>query len=273
MNRDSVLIEAEELLARLEAPNLRIFDATILFFRTETDPPSAYQQYLQGHIPGAAFFDHQRFSDKHSSYQYMLTPQAELVAQIGQLGISHDTEVVLYAIGALPAATRAWWILRYAGHDNVRVLNGGLAAWTEAGGTLESGHRQYEEMQFTGRFKPDMVVSKEDVLQAMGDASISIEYTLPLEAYGGVHIPGSAVISALDLMQGMDTLVSDDALVARLEGGAHFERIITYCGGGIAATLNAMAHLMVGHENVSVYDGSLMEWMGEGLPLAESSNA
>jgi len=273
MNRDSALIEADELLARLGDPNLRIYDATILFFRTEADAPGAYQQYLQGHIPGAAFFDHQKFSDSHSDYDYMLLPQAELVTQIGQLGISQDAEVILYAVGVLPAATRAWWILRYAGHNHVRVLNGGLAAWTKAGGQLEAGARQYEETQFVGQPRPEMVASKEDVLQAMGDASICIEYTLPLEVYGGAHIPGSSVISALDLMQGMDTLAPDDAVASRLKEAARFERIITYCGGGIAATLNAVAHLIAGHENVSVYDGSLLEWMGEALPLAESSSA
>lgn len=273
MNRDSVLIEADELLARLGAPNLRIYDATILFFRTEADAPSAYQQYLQGHIPGAAFLDHQRFSDRHSDYEHTLLPQAELVTQIGQLGISQDTEVILYAVGVLPAATRAWWILRYAGHNNVRVLNGGLAAWTRAGGQLEPGDRQYQATQFAGQPRPEMVASKEEVLQAMEDASICIEYTLPLEVYGGAHIPGSLVISALDLMQGMDTLVSDEAFASRLQEAARFERIITYCGGGIAATVNAVAHLMAGHENVSVYDGSLMEWMAEGLPIAESGSA
>lgn len=273
MNRDSVLIEADELLARLGDPNLRIYDATILFFRTEADAPDAYEQYLQGHIPGAAFFDHQKFSDRHSDYEYMLLPQAELVTQIGQLGISQDAEVILYAVGVLPAATRAWWILRYAGHNHVRVLNGGLAAWIKAGGSLEAGARQYEETQFVGQPRPEMVVSKEDVLQAMGDASICIEYTLPLEVYGGAHIPGSSVVSALDLMQGMDTLVSDDAFASRLKEGARFERIITYCGGGIAATVNAVAHLIAGHENVSVYDGSLLEWMGEGLPIEESRSA
>jgi thiosulfate/3-mercaptopyruvate sulfurtransferase len=273
MNRDSVLIEADELLTKLGANNLRIYDATILFFRTESDLPTAYQQYFQGHIPGAAFFDHQRFSDSQSSYEHMLLPQAELVTQIGLLGISQDAEVILYAVGALPAATRAWWILRYAGHNNVRVLNGGLAAWTKAGGKLEPGDRQYEATQFKGQPRPGMLASKEEVLQAMGDASICIEYTLPLEVYGGAHIPGSSVISALDLLQGMDTLVSDEAFVSRLQEGARFERIITYCGGGIAATVNAIAHLIAGHENVSVYDGSLLEWMGEGLPLAESASA
>lgn len=273
MNRQSVLIEADQLLATLGDSYLRIYDATILFFRTEADAPSAYQQYLQSHIPGAAFFDHQKFSDRHSDYEYMLLPQAELVTQIGQLGISQDTEVILYAVGVLPAATRAWWILRYAGHNNVRVLNGGLAAWIKAGGSLESGARQYEETQFIGQPRPEMIASKQEVLSAMGDASICTEYTLPLEAYGGVHIPGSSFISALDLMQGMDALVSDDAFVSRLREGDRFERIITYCGGGIAATVNAIAHLIAGHENVSVYDGSLLEWMGEGLPIEENRSA
>lgn len=273
MNRESVLIEADELFARLGDPHLRIYDATILFFRTEADASSAYQQYLQGHIPGAAFFDHQKFSDRHSDYEYMLLPQAELVTQIGQLGIAQDTEVILYAVGVLPAATRAWWILRYAGHNHVRVLNGGLAAWTKAGGSLEAGARQYEAAQFVGQPRPEMVASKEEVLQAMGDASICIEYTLPLEVYGGAHIPGSTVISALDLMQEMNTLVSDEVFASRLKEAAHFERIITYCGGGIAATVNAMAHLIAGHQNVSVYDGSLLEWMGEGLPIEESRSA
>ena len=70
----------------------------------------------------------------------------------------------------------------------------------------------------------------------------------------------------------MDTLLSDDALAVRLVEGAGSERIITYCGGGIAATLNAMAHLIAGRENVAVYDGSLMEWMGEGLPTADGKS-
>ena len=272
VKRQSALIEASELLARPAASDLRIYDASMIFFSRSADAPSAHQQYLQGHIPGAAFFDHQRFADKGSPYEYMLVPPAEIAAQLGQLGISRDTEVILYAVGVLPAATRAWWILSYAGHTNVRVLNGGLAAWTKAGGTVESGARQYEATEFAGEFRPEMIASKEEVLRAMGDASIRTEYAIPLEMYGGAHIPGSSVVSAMDLMQGMDTLVSDDALAARLDAGAGFERIITYCGGGIAATLNAMAHLIAGHKNVSVYDGSLMEWMGEGLPTADGKS-
>jgi thiosulfate/3-mercaptopyruvate sulfurtransferase len=65
----------------------------------------------------------------------------------------------------------------------------------------------------------------------------------------------------------MDGFAPDDTFITRLQEISSHKRIITYCGGGIAATINAIAHLIAGHENVAVYDGSLIEWMGEGLPV------
>jgi len=133
MNRENMLIEPDELLKKLGNKNLRIYDAAI----TE-------DQYVQGHIPGAAYFDHEKFSDPHARYGYTILPQVELAAQIGNAGISNDTEVVVYSWGLLPYAARAWWILYYAGHTNVRVLNCGVAAWQNAGGQLEQEARRYE---------------------------------------------------------------------------------------------------------------------------------
>lgn len=273
MNQESIFIEADELLSKIGNDNLRIYDATILFFRSETDSATAHDKYLQNHIPGAAFFDHQRFSDKNSPYDYMLLSPAELAEQMGQIGISQDSEVVVYAAGMLATATRAWWVLRYAGHNNVRILNGGLSAWTKAGGKLETAPRTYPSTQFTGQFRPEMIASKEEVQKAMSDASARIEYALALEMYGGSHIPGSLINPTMDLLLGMDPLVTHDDAVSRVKDGSRYKRIITYCGGGIAATLNAVLHLIAGHENVAVYDGSLMEWMGEGMPTADKPSA
>jgi len=268
MKRDTILIEADELLTKLEQPNVRIYDATILFFAGESDL-SAYEQYLQAHIPGAAFFDHQDFSDSGSAYMYTILPEADLAAQIGQVGIGEDAEVIFYTSGVLPCATRAWWLLRYAGHNNVRVLNGGLAAWQEAGGEIEQGARQYSPANFTARLRADMFVNKEEVQAALADDRVGTVYTLPPDMYKAGQIVGSTSLSCMELMQGMDCLLSDDVLAARLAEEARYERIITYCGGGIAATVNAMAHLIAGNENVAVYDGSLTEWVGEGLPTTK----
>lgn len=268
MNRNDMLIEAEELLTKLNDPHLRIYDATILFFRTKSDL-TAYEQYTQGHIPGAAFFDHLEFSDVSHKYQYMVLPEAELAVQIGRIGIAEDSEVVFYTSGYLPCATRAWWVLHYAGHNRVRVLNGGLASWKAAGGQITQGGRQYEATTFKGHLRPTLFVSKEEVTAALQDGGTCTVNTLDVESYNKAHITGSSCLPCQDLMHEMASFLPNDILAARLKKETEYERIITYCGGGIAATVNGMAHLMAGNKNVAVYDGSMSEWAGEGLPIAQ----
>ena len=267
MKRETMLIEADELLTKINDPNIRLYDATILFFRKD-DEPTAYEQYQQGHIPGAAFFDHQDFSDTDNKYMYMVSSEADLAAQIGKIGIAEDSEVVFYTAGYLPCATRAWWLLRYAGHKNVRVLNGGLSAWEKAGGKIEQGTKEYAPTTFTCQLRPQMFADKDDVQAVLAGDEQCVVYTLSLESYKGAHIGGSLFLPCDNLMQDMQAFLPDHQLASQLADEAKKERIITYCGGGIAATVNAMAHLMAGNENVAVYDGSLSEWMGEGLPTA-----
>jgi thiosulfate/3-mercaptopyruvate sulfurtransferase len=268
MNRDSFLIEADELVTKMGNANIRIYDATILFFRKEADA-TAHETYLQGHIPGAAFFDHQQFSDASSKYMYTILPEAELATQIGNIGIAENSEVIFYTFDMLPCATRAWWILRYAGHNNVRVLNGGLTAWEKAGGKIEQVNRRYEPAKFECHLRPNMFASKKEVKAAMENGGVCTVNTLTLESYQQAHIPGSSLLPCTDLMHDMASFVSNDELATRLKEEAQHDHIITYCGGGIAATVNAMAHLMAGNENVSVYDGSMNEWAGEGLPMTK----
>ena len=269
MNRNSMLIEADELLTKIDQPNLRLYDATILFFRKD-DELTAYEQYQQGHIPGAAFFDHQDFSDSSSKYMYMVLPEAELAKQIGDIGIAEDSEVVFYTSEMLPCATRAWWILRYAGHNNVRVLNGGLAAWERAGGKLEQGAKTYEVSSFECQLRPEMFASKDDVLAAMQNGSVCTVNTLNPESYEKAHITGSSLLPFNDLVQDMASFLPDKKLAEHLKEEVQHERVITYCGGGIAATTNAMAHLMAGNKNVAVYDGSMDEWAEEELPITRT---
>lgn len=265
MDRDDMLIEVDELLAKLDDENVRIYDATILFFRKETDA-TAYEGYVNAHIPGAAFFDHEDFSDASSDYMYMVLSEAELAAQIGKIGIAQDSEVIFYTSGYLPCATRAWWLLRYAGHHHVRVLNGGLAAWEKAGGKIEQGARYYAATTFAGQLRPAMFADKEDVQAVIEVGSGCVVNTLTVESYEQAHITGSSLLACSDLMYDMAAFRPHDEIAMRLQEEAQHERIITYCGGGIAATVNAMAHLMAGNENVAVYDGSMSEWVGEGLP-------
>jgi thiosulfate/3-mercaptopyruvate sulfurtransferase len=117
-----------------------------------------------------------------------------------------------------------------------------------------------------------MFVTKEDVFASMEDKEVAIVNVLPPVSYEGSHIPGSINVNCMDLMegdfsQGFESLKPVEQLVPLLAEAAKHKRIITYCGGGIAAAVNAMAHVMTGHENVAVYDGSMYEWLGEKMPV------
>lgn len=267
MQRSDVLIEAEELLTKLDDPNLRIFDATIAFFRQEDDP-TAQEQYQKEHLPNAGFFDHDNFSISDAKYMYTVLEPDDLARAIGEIGISAENEVVIYTMDMLASGTRAWWVLRYAGHQNVRVLNGGLNAWKAAGGETASGGHQYAPTTFEGILNPAMFVDKDEVQAALATDKTATVYTLAKETYGGKFITGTTCLPFTALAPDMQTLVADDEMAKLIADEAQSERVITYCGGGIAATVNAVAHLIAGNENVAVYDGSLSEWMGEGLPVS-----
>jgi len=155
MNRNEILIEADELLQKLGDKNIRIFDATV-----------TNGAYLQEHIPGAVFFAHENFSEPESANRYTnVLPEDKLAEQIGAIGISNETEVIVYACGMLPYAVRAWWVLRYAGHNNVRILNGGLSAWKQAGGQVEKEAHQYPPATFQPQLRAWMYADKEEVLK------------------------------------------------------------------------------------------------------------
>jgi 3-mercaptopyruvate sulfurtransferase SseA len=117
------LISVEELSAQIDDPSLRIFDTSVLLHATDqgytSEPGRA--RYLEEHIPGAAFIDlSQDWSDTTSGLNNTLPGIDALAQAIGNDGIGHDHLVVLYSSSHLMWATRAWWLLRYAGHTNVK---------------------------------------------------------------------------------------------------------------------------------------------------------
>lgn len=118
-----------------------------------------------------------------------------------------------------------------------------------------------------------MFVGKEYVMAAMKDSDVITVNTLDFESHDKAHIQGSSCLPCTDLMQEWDAFVPDDEIASRLKEESQHKHIITYCGGGIAATVNAIAHFMTGNENVAVYDGSMDEWVGERLPITNKGNA
>ena len=278
------LISAQELMQQLSDPAVRIYDTSVLLLAAEqgyTSQPGR-ERYLREHIPGAGFINlSEDWSDTRSPYNNTL-PQIDALAEaIGRDGISNDNLVVLYSSSHLMWATRAWWLLRYAGHTNVKVLNGNLAAWLDAGLPVESGTKAYAASTFSPSERTDVFVSTVEMIAGMEDSVCTVNALSPAlyegtgEFYYGRrgHIPGSRSLYFSDLLENEFFLPAEQLhQILEARGMLSAPRTLIYCGGGIAATLEGFACTLVGQENVGVYDGSMSEWAAnEELPLTLGS--
>jgi thiosulfate/3-mercaptopyruvate sulfurtransferase len=272
--RSHLLISPQELEAGLGDPALRLFDTTVLM----TPRPGGYdvrsgrEEYEREHIPGAAFMDlNGELSDATHRLRFMLPSEQQLTEVMSRLGVGPGHQVVLYNSGPSWWATRAFFMLRAFGFDAVRVLDGGLDRWRREGRPLESGARAYPPARFeTGERRP-VFVGRDQVLQAVQRGDRLLMHALAPAVFRGEvapygrpgRIPGSVNLFAAELLSGEDRVfLSPAELRARLDAaGALGERpTITYCGGGISATTNAFALLLLGRDDVQIYDASMSEW-------------
>lgn len=246
------------------------------------DVVSGSADFAKGHIPGAQFVDiDNTLSDPNQdpALHFML-PSAALFAQrMAELGIGNDTHVICYATANHWWATRLWWMLRVFGHTKASVLDGGFQKWAREGRAIETGAaKPRPRAVFVARFNPDMVATKEDVLNAIGDASVCTVNALRPEQHRGEpggsnygrpgHITGSINVAAVNVVDENNVFKPAAELRAMFKAPLASKRVITYCGGGIAASSDALILTMFGHNNVKLYDASLSEWARDpSLPM------
>src|ERR1700749_4221053 len=133
------LVSPEELRGALDDERVRVFDTTVFLRRAADGGPytveSGHESYTRAHLPGAAFADIPgALSDPASPFPFTLPAAEHFAAAAGRLGIGDGTHVVAYAQDSPMWATRLWWLLRYFGHEDTSVLDGGPVGWTAAGG-------------------------------------------------------------------------------------------------------------------------------------------
>ena len=274
------LISVDELAQRLNDTDIRVFDTSVLLHATEqgyTSEPGR-EQYQQEHVPGAGFIDLSTdWSDTESGFDNTFPSVEALAAAIGNDGINNEHCVVLYASSHLMWATRAWWLLRYAGHTNSKVLNGNLGAWTAAGLPTESGVESYPATTFVPTVNSDLFVGTQEMIEAMQESVCTVNALSPAQ-YEGTgdfhygrrgHIPGSRSLYFAHILRNEFFLPAAELTeVLDAQGLLRAPRALIYCGGGIAATLDGFACALMGQQNVGVYDGSMSEWVADqSLPL------
>jgi thiosulfate/3-mercaptopyruvate sulfurtransferase len=278
------LVETDALERQLGDPDLRVFDCTTHLI---PDPKITYQvvpgreDFENGHIPGAQFVDLQGdLSDKSHRLRFMLPTAAAFAGAMSRFGVGEGTRVVLYSTANPWWATRVWWMLRVFGFDDAAVLNGGWQKWRREGRPIETGPAKPRRAgHFVVREERPLMVGKEEVLQGIGDGAVCTINALSPEQHAGTggntygrpgHIKGSVNLPAAHLLDpATNEFLSPAELRKRFEAiGAFDKRAITYCGGGIAASADALALVMLGHPEVRLYDASLGEWSTDpSLPM------
>jgi thiosulfate/3-mercaptopyruvate sulfurtransferase len=196
---------------------------------------------------------------------------AAFAAALGKAGVGPDTRVVAYTTTTPMWATRLWWMLRASGFDNAAVLDGGFAKWKAEGRDIESGTHSYAPTTLSLTARPDHWADKDAVLAAIEDGAVCTLNALSPELHAGTskmnygrkgRIAGSRNVYYANLLKEDGTFRDAAELRPHYDGVGAFERerVICYCGGGISATMNALALTRLGHPSVAVYDGSMAEW-------------
>ena len=285
MNREhpEYLVQTDWLAEHLDDPSLRVLECTTILhpmpdggYRAE----SGRATWAAGHIPRSGFADLTgELSDSTSSLRFMMPPAEQLAAAMGKLGVGDGTRVVLYDRAVNMWAARVWWMLRAVGFDNAAILNGGWRKWTLEGRPVSTEPCRYPPAKLVARPRPQLFADKSAVLAGVGDTATCILNALTEEQHrgtGGVHygrpgrIAGSANVAARSLVDSTHAYLPLDELRKRFAdaGVLASGRVITYCGGGIAASSDAFVLAMLGHDNVAVYDASLSEWARDSsLPM------
>lgn len=275
-----LLVTPDWLQARLDDPSIRILDCTTYMTPQPVGPSkitSGRPDWAAAHVPGAAHVCMvEDLSDPAGRYPYTLPSEAQIAALLSRLGIGNDHRVVLYGAAHPMVVTRAWWVLTALGHERVSILDGGKERWLKEGRPVTAEVTPHPPATFVPRLNASMVADADRVARAVEGGGERLVNALSAEQHagtGGAHygrpgrIPGSVNVPARDLVDPATMIwLPVDAIAQRFAAAGVVdadEPVITYCGGGIAASVAFFALKLLGRERVALYDNSLLEWSAD----------
>ncbi len=268
MTRTENLVTADWLATHLSDPDLVIADCRFDL----TQPQAGRQAYTEAHIPGAVYFDLERdLSAPKQAHggRHPLPPVDTFCRTVGAAGIDETVMVVAYDAQSTAMAARLWWMLRYLGHAQVRVLGGGWQAWRAAGHPVTQDVPRRAPRTFAPRIRARSAVDLAELrrLQKAGarlvDSRAPERYrgeVEPLDPVAG-HIPGAVNLPYTDTLDARGNLRSPADLRDRFAGiAAGRGDLVVYCGSGVTACVNLLAMEEAGIEGARLYVGGWSDW-------------
>jgi thiosulfate/3-mercaptopyruvate sulfurtransferase len=276
---EQVLVTAEELDAALGGDQPPV----VLDVRWKLGGPPGHDEYLRGHVPGAVYVDLDTELAGHgepADGRHPLPAVADLETAIRRWGIDDGSAVVVYDGEGNLAAARAWWLLRWAGLSDVRLLDGALPAWVEAGGRLETDDVVPEPGRFVARpgSLPTLTADQAGDWPQQGvllDARAAERYrgeVEPVDPKAG-HVPGAVSAPTGDNLAPDGRFRSPEELRERFAAlGADGTRpVAAYCGSGVTAA-HELAALAVAGIDATLYPGSWSQWSNQDRPVATGAD-
>ncbi len=246
----------------------------LLDVRWQLGDPDGLAHYEDGHLPGAVYVDLEtELAARPSAAEgrHPLPTLGQLQSAARRWGISQDSAVVIYDDWNNYAAARAWWLLRWAGRSDVRLLDGGLDAWRRAGQALETA--------ISAPDQGDVVLSEGHlpVVDADGAAELAAAAVLldaragerfrgevePIDARAG-HIPGARSAPTSENLRADGIFLTPSELAARFAalGVSSATAVGVYCGSGVSAA-HEVASLAIAGFDAALYPGSWSQWSGD----------
>jgi thiosulfate/3-mercaptopyruvate sulfurtransferase len=267
----SALVSTDWLSDHLPSPDLVVIDASWHLPGAGLD---AYQEYLDGRIPGSVFFDIDDIADTTSPLPHMLPSPEKFASRMRALGIGDGTRVICYDSYGLFSAARAWWMFRVMGHDDVAVLDGGLKKWLSEDRSVEDGKPAPRGTRhFTARLDTTRVRDGDQVLAALENGHEQVLDARPAARFAGAapeprpelpsgHMPNSLNLHYAQLLNEDGTVKARRNLQELFDGaGLDLKKpVTTSCGSGVTAAILTLGLYELGHDKTALYDGSWTDW-------------
>lgn len=270
MRPTSPLVSTDWLAEHLNAPDIRVADASWYLPQAGRDPRD---EYRAAHIPGAVFFDIEDLSDETNSLPHMLAPAVKFAARMRRLGLGDGNFIVVYDGAGIYSAPRAWWMLRAMGHEEVAVLDGGFPKWKREGRPIEDLVPKPYPRHFTPRpnnalgrdfaqLLRNLATGREQIIDQRSANRFAGNEPEPRPGVRPGHIPGSVNVPYTELSDSAGVLKSPEDLRGMFsQRGVDLTRpSVTSCGSGITAAIGMLALTVAGARDVALYDGSWAEW-------------